>query len=57
MPKPFAPDHPQAELLKRKALAVTAPMGADWRERGVLKATLARVEGLLPVWQQFDAHL
>ena len=57
VPKPYDPDHAHADLLRRKALAVTAPMGTDWRAQGVLKTTLARIEGLLPVWQQFDAHL
>ena len=57
VPKPYDADHPHADLLKRKALAVSAPMGDSWKRDGVLKATLARVEGLIPVWQQCDKHL
>ncbi|WP_415919799.1 DUF2461 domain-containing protein [Tateyamaria sp. SN6-1] len=57
VPKPYDADHPHGDLLRRKALAVSAPIGSDWREAGVIKASLTRVEGLLPVWQQFDTHL
>ncbi|WP_299689166.1 DUF2461 domain-containing protein [uncultured Tateyamaria sp.] len=57
VPKPYDPDHAHADLLRRKALAVSAPMADDWRTAGVLKASLSRVEALLPVWQQFDMHL
>ena len=57
VPKPYDPDHRHAGLLRRKALAVSAPIGDNWREAGVLRASLSRVEGLLPVWRQFDMHL
>ncbi len=57
VPKPYDAAHPHADLLKRKALAVSAPIGEDWREAGVLKASLARVEGVLPVWRMFHQHL
>jgi uncharacterized protein (TIGR02453 family) len=56
VPKPYDADHPHAALLMRKALAVSAAMPADWRDQGVVKATLERIKGLLPVWKQFDAH-
>lgn len=57
VPKPYAPDHPQGDLLKRKALAVSAPMPDSWRETGLIKATVQQIEGLMPVWQMFDRHL
>lgn len=57
VPKPYDQDHPHAALLKRKALAVTGDMPADWRETGVVKATLSRIEALMPVWREFDTHL
>ncbi|WP_299375346.1 DUF2461 domain-containing protein [uncultured Tateyamaria sp.] len=57
VPKPFDPDHPHGDLLRRKALAVSAPMPTDWRTRGVVKATVDQVQALLPIWQVFDAHL
>ena len=51
VPKPYDADHPHADLLKRKALAVSAPMPEDWRADGVVKATERRVRDLLPVWK------
>ncbi|MDJ0824935.1 MAG: TIGR02453 family protein [Rhodobacter sp.] len=51
VPKPYEPDHPQGDLLKRKALAVTAPLAGNWRTSGLIRATLGRAEGLLPVWR------
>ncbi len=57
VPKPYDPDHPHGSLLKRKGLAVSAPMPDDWRDTGLIKATVNRVEGLMPVWEMFDRHL
>lgn len=57
VPKPYAVDHPQGDLLKRKALALSAPMPGDWRETGLIKATIQQIEGLMPVWQMFNRHL
>lgn len=56
VPKPYDQDHPHAALLKRKALAISAPMTADWRETGLVKATVSRAETLMPVWSLFDKH-
>lgn len=57
VPRPYASDHPQAALLKRKALAVHAPLPDDWRATGLVKATEGRIEGLMPLWKLFDQHL
>ncbi len=57
VPKPYDPEHPQGDLLRRKALAISAPMGEAWRSDGVIKATVANMRGLLPVWEMFDRHL
>ena len=57
VPKPYDADHPHAALLKRKALAMSAPMGEDWKTAGVLKASVAVIEGMLPIWRQFDTYL
>ncbi|WP_299613388.1 DUF2461 domain-containing protein [uncultured Tateyamaria sp.] len=57
VPKPFDPDHPHAGLLKRKALAVSGPMPDDWRDTGLIKATVSRIETLMPVWSVFEKHL
>lgn len=57
VPKPYAADHPHGALLKRKALAISAPMPDDWRDVGLVKATVERINGLMPVWEMFDQHL
>lgn len=57
VPKPYAADHPHEGLLRRKGLTLSAPLPSDWREIGVMKATLANVRAVLPVWEMFDAHL
>lgn len=57
VPRPYDPDHAHGALLKRKALAISAPMSADWQARGLVKATLACVTGMRPVWNVFDHHL
>ena len=49
VPKPYPPDHPHADLLKRKALAVHAPMPDDWRDTGLVKAAEIRLSHLKPV--------
>ena len=51
VPKPYAQDHPHGDLLRRKALAVSAPMPEDWRSLGLVKATGERVQALLPVYR------
>lgn len=54
VPKPFDPDHPQGDLLRRKALALDADLPADWRAAG-LTASVDRVAAaLLPVWRILD---
>lgn len=50
VPKPYDDAHPHAALLKARSFVITAPID-DWRERPLLDAILARVDGLLPVWQ------
>ncbi len=57
VPKPYDPDHPHGDLLRRKSLALSAPMPGDWRDQGLLKASVGRVKDLLPVWEMFDKHL
>ncbi len=57
VPKPYAPDHPQAELLKRKALTMSAPLPEGWRETGLVAGILAAAGMLHPVWTLLDAGL
>ena len=49
VPKPYAADHPQAELLKRKNLAVSAPLPSNWRQTGVVDGILSAANRLLPI--------
>ncbi len=51
VPKPYAPDHPHGDLLKRKSLTVSAEMPDDWEEMGLIKAVNLRVQTLLPVYR------
>lgn len=55
VPKPYPPDHPHAELLKRKALAVSAPIPDNWEEVGLVKALNARIDDLLPIYRVLAA--
>ena len=57
VPKPYAPDHPQADLLKRKAFALHAPLPPDWRDGGLVNATLATASGLMPVYKLLANNL
>ncbi len=51
VPKPYAADHAQSDLLKRKAFAMHIPIPSDWREVGVLKATSVSAQTLKPVFE------
>lgn len=55
VPKPYDPEHPHGDLLKRKALAVSAPPRQDWQAHGLVPAVGATMEGLLPVWKLLNA--
>lgn len=55
VPKPHDPDHPHADLLKRKAFAVHAPLPEDWREAGLLPSLNALVPPMLPIWKRLSA--
>ena len=55
VPKPYAPDHHHGELLKRKALAMHAPLPDDWRDRGVVTSADAVAKALLPIWKLLEA--
>lgn len=50
VPKPYDPDHPHGDLLKRKNLVLGMPLPADWREGGdgLVAALTDRIEALLP---------
>ncbi len=54
VPKPYAPDHPQADLLRRRALAVAAPLAEGWREAGLVPAVIAVMQEMRPVWAVLD---
>lgn len=56
VPKPFAQDHPHGALLKRKALAVHAPIDQNWREVGLVKAINARIAAISPVLEAMSPH-
>ncbi|MEM9432531.1 MAG: DUF2461 domain-containing protein [Pseudomonadota bacterium] len=49
VPKPYAPDHPHGDLLKRKAFAVHLPFAETWRDDGLVKAVRASFEASEPL--------
>jgi uncharacterized protein (TIGR02453 family) len=54
VPKPYPPDHPQAELLKRKSLVLQATPQGDWASDPLMPALRTVANGLLPVWRMLD---
>lgn len=57
VPKPYDPDHPHGDLLKRKALASHAPLPEGWRDAGLVRATQTVLRALLPAWSLIDARM
>ena len=51
VPKPWDEGHPHADLLKRKAFAVHAPLPEGWEARGLLPSMTALLPSMLPVWR------
>lgn len=54
VPKPFDPDHPHAELLKRKSFAITTDLAAGWQDEGLLKTLNQMIPSIKPVWEILD---
>ncbi|ABD52922.1 DUF2461 domain-containing protein [Jannaschia sp. CCS1] len=54
VPKPYDQDHPQAELLRRKALALSTDLPAGWEGDGLLKTLNKMIPALLPTWKVLD---
>ncbi|MCK0168737.1 DUF2461 domain-containing protein [Jannaschia sp. S6380] len=50
VPRPYSPDHPHAELMRRKSLALGMPLPPGWRDTGdgLVAALTDRVEALMP---------
>ncbi|MEX3017496.1 DUF2461 domain-containing protein [Gymnodinialimonas hymeniacidonis] len=51
VPKPFDQDHPHADLLKRKAFALSTDLADGWQTSGLLKTLNAMLPPLLPTWK------
>lgn len=50
VPKPYAADHPHAELLRRRSLALSLPLADGWRAGdGLVAALIDRFQVLMPV--------
>ncbi|MEM7721630.1 MAG: DUF2461 domain-containing protein [Pseudomonadota bacterium] len=54
VPKPYDPDHPHGDLLKRKGLTIGAPLPEGWRDDGLLTTLNGMVPVMLPIWQIFE---
>ena len=48
-PKPYDESHPQADLLRRKSFAVSAPLPEGWRATGLMPSLNAMIPPLLPL--------
>lgn len=55
VPKPYPADHPHADLLKRKALILSAPVPPGWRETGLVPTLAGACAALLPPWRLLRA--
>lgn len=55
VPKPWENGHPAGDLLRRKSLILTLPVGDDALSKGLVSALCATAERLLPFWSCFDA--
>ncbi len=51
VPKPYDENHPQAGLLKRKALALTAPLPEGWKVAGVIPTLDEMANHYMPFWR------
>ena len=56
VPKPYDPDHPHANLLKRKALAINAPLPDGWENAGLVPSILQSVKAMQPTWTILNRH-
>lgn len=59
VPKPYAQDHPHADLLKKKGLLLGAPLGQGWRESegGLVTAVRGKFEATKPLRDLLDEKL
>ena len=49
VPKPYDPDHPHGDLLKRKSVVVLGGLPEGWRDEGLVAGIADGFERLLPV--------
>ena len=57
VPKPYDPDHPQGELLRRKGMILTRDLDPGWERAAFFDAVVAGYERFLPVTRLIGAHL
>lgn len=59
VPRPYTPDHPQGDLLRRKSLIAMRELGPDWMPgaRGLIPALLAEFKTLIPLRALLAEHL
>jgi len=54
VPKPYAADHPQGDLLRRKQIALGLTLSENALADGLMPAMIRSVETLLPFWRWCD---
>ena len=55
VPKPYAADHPHADLLRRKSFTLSAPLTPGWRKAGLLTTLNRMIPALLPIRCELSA--
>lgn len=57
VPKPYDPDHPHGDLLRRKQIILATALTDDGMADGLLAAMSRGVRAMLPFWRWCDAAL
>ena len=57
VPKPFDPDHPHGDLLRRKTLIIEAAFPEGWHGDGLVKSAGNLFGSMLPLWRILDGGL
>ena len=54
VPKPFDPDHPHGDLLRRKTLILEAALPGDWKRAGLVASANRLFETMMPLWRVLE---
>ena len=57
VPKPFDPDHPHGDLLRRKTLILEAAFPDDWKQAGLVASANRVFETMMPLWRVLESGM